>query len=116
MALSPDQTRLALNPDTEKSLSKLLQELGSSRTVIAETARLRLCTPTLLDILLHVFECSQISELINCLQTEYEGNETTIRSKIERILKARRDPEKTAMAFLYTNEPIWSSILFSKGR
>lgn len=68
--LQPSST---LNGKISKNdLIPVLENHGKSRQVFAETTRLRLCSPTILDILLHNFESSTIAELAGNIFKEYD--------------------------------------------
>lgn len=72
------------------NLESKLEDYGKLQKVIAQTSRLELRTPTLLDMLLHSYESSTVSELTKNLQKEHGSN---VDQEIENTLRWYRDPK-----------------------
>jgi hypothetical protein len=112
MAATPDKIKATKSSEISSStLIKKLEEYGSSRKIFAETAKLNLCSPTLLDILLDSYESSTIPELVENLLKEYEQD---AEQQIEQVLKRSRDPKELLWLFCLPKSPFGQVSFFLK--
>lgn len=95
----------------KNNLIEKLKVYGKSRVVIAETDRLFICAPTLLDILMHGNECSTIPELATILLEEHGEN---AEQEVKDILQRGQDPQQMLWLFFLPKTPFGQASFFLK--